>query len=541
MIDFGDIDGVYHDPQMTVEEKQTVAKENTTALKNYIAERAKKALALQFTGPQNSARGNKREPGIAYFDLSGGEKGNDGIRFDLSINGITDLRLSGGGSLIGLNAQHATTPFFSLERDIRIDPFVSIENLRIRNEKGSGILLHRAGTLFNLSNLSIHAGGGDESTMTADDMGDLLTASYGIKILDSDGTRLEACQIKDCENHGIIADRWHAGATSQVQIHNSKGSGLKGQFINGTNLHIRCESNRFWGVHVRNCGSIKHGDVTSTGKKHAGEAGAWELWCENNNFRDQTVHSQGHPFRQTRFESGCARLKILGRSGWSANMVDVSKAVRVANQFISGGWTEPSILPVQDMKEMVSADIPDFSVSNPVHNWDTKWTDSDFRPSVVMVNEGQADQRLDITIPAGAYENGATDDFWNPMESIQPVGGDEDDLFLFSAKLSVNEAGHLNSTGAEASSPRQTGWLFNVIIDPFPDSGLSGASLWDIEPRRFVSRVFNNTRRPAPQINLSLKLVPSKHQMFAGNPASEMVLSIHEFKLYKVSQTTSFS
>ena len=526
MLDIEDVGLIYESP--------AAALSNRAALLQYLTDRASLGIYLAMGGPRNPAH-LRREPGEVYIDLAAGT-------IPVSLGGGVghpSFELVGPSKLIGINAATITTPVLDIIRDVSGTPRLALRRFEIESD-GSGIRLEKMGTLAHLENLTVKATGSTPndatdplSVISHDDFDDLLLAVYGLFMSDCDGTNLVSCQIKECVGHGVMCDRWHAGSVSQTQSWSNSGAGWKLSFFNGVAAQLRGESNLGWGVHMENSGSVTHGAMAGGGSDVKGTMSAIEVWNENNNRRDTQIATTGHPFRQMKLGTGCGSLTIGGHSGWRSNMVDVPRGVRRVNKLIEGNWVDPSEIAAQDMKTMVSGDIPDFSLSDASHNWDTQWTNPIERPSVIMVNEGMDDQRLDITLPANCLAGSiASGDFWQPMSAV-PVSVVEGDVLRFSAKISIDAAGVALTTGNEAQSPRQSGLLFDISIDPFSGANLSGASMWDTDTKLFDGMVFVDQSRS--NINLAIRFVVSDAaQRFVGNQPSPIIFKIHEFFLYTV-------
>lgn len=538
MLDFQDIGGIYNDPSVAA------SSNNTSVLNSFLASQASTdGIALWFSGPKNPTYRNKRLPKPAYFRLATGPIANvaqTGQAADVALLGVP------GAKLIGLNAQTPTTPLLYLRRLNGSNQSIILQNLIIENQLGSGVKLtgtaagQGPGNNVRLSGLKFRAIGSSLGTQTFDPDGwtDLNTVPYALYVDQADGCMVTNVMISNVNGHGIVTTRWHEGIC-HANVRECKGTGFKGQEIANSDLSLRVETNRLWGLHARWLGSEHYNGTTIDGT--TGGPNAWKVWAEANNARDASNYpyltSSGHTWRQIRLESS-TRVTIGGHSGWSSNKVSVDEATRRATRFIDQDFIDPS---VDGTFATILYDLNTDGVTMPngiIDNWSVIWPDVGYRPSVAALGStGTDDYEVIITVPIGCYDNrvGAGSAWWKLQDAISSCSAG--DTLMWTAEVSVTLAGveYCESREAIVGAQRMPAWLGSFGIHG-PNAGTVPFALWSTAKRKLCGRVTMGANDDV-QILFTPYTSPMHDIALTGTeyPENDIDLRIHSLRLYKLS------
>lgn len=538
MLDFEDIGGVYNDNSAGARNA------NTTALQTFLDnEGGSQGIALMFSGNRKPAYNNKRTPDPAYFDLSNGpitNKATDTEHADVALYGLA------GSRVIGMGSQFATTPLFELTRRQGTFQELSMDSLIVENTTGSGIKL--VGTTTNqgpgqrvmLSRVYFKqiATALGVQAIDYDGWTDVDAVPYAIYIDDADGCMLSNITIDQVNGHGIISTRWHEGLC-HAGVRECQGSGLKLSEVNGTSLQVRAESNKGWGVHVRDTGNQRY---TSTGTMvNEGAPNAWEVWLESNNPRESSsrpfMTSTGHTWRQMKVDSS-SRLTVGGHSGWSSNKIQVQESVRRSCRFIQSDFIDPSVdstsaFLVYDMNsDGVSA------IGGANDNWSTQWPDVGDRPSVATVGDTASnDLEVIITVPAGAYDSVATASaaaWWNMQSST--FSTTDGDMLMYSIELSGDSdaVAYCEDREALVGADRMPAWLGSFTIQG-PNNPTTTYALWNTAKRKLSNRVYlEDSVNSRMQCSIYFDGMGDIGNTGTTYPEFGLSVRIHSLKVYRV-------
>lgn len=483
MLDFGDIGGIYND--------STKAVANTAAFNAYVSSRASTGLpvAIRFTGPVNVAYANKREPSDVYFDMNSGP-------LTLNVGGsgkISALFLHGVNSTLrGLNPTVGITPLFKITRTAGQYPSIMLRDVRIVSA-GSGIQFVTPGALTRCENCHVEYTG--TGAIDFDGWTDLDTASFALKVEDADGMFVDGFGCSLGGGHGVIVKRWHAGRYSgRVRVCN--GSGFKGQQLAELRGDtIWCESNKGYGLHVRDSGSERY---EAGGHVFSGSANnTWRSWFEGNNGRSTPYISSGYSFSQFKFEN-CARVELSGHSGWRNNMARLDTMSRFRNMLVEQQRTDlvtcsdspPDLQLVTNGTVTGAIDLPvTGSSSAAVTNWHTVWTNPAFRPTAAIFGTPSVNERIRVTWPAGSFNNTSvlTTAYWNPWGLSTPLTSPG--AFYYEAEIQSVDSNIPNYCIArEAASNRQTP-IVGIFLIQNTGSAITAFTLWDTHRRRLGGEV----------------------------------------------------
>jgi hypothetical protein len=520
VLDFGDIGGVY--------DSSAAASENTDALVAYLSTRANEAVALKFRGPKTYNA--KREPAPVYLDLSSGS-------IDITVGGagnITNLVFEGPSKIYGVNADAATTPLFEITRTAGQMPVIVLKNMVFESD-GSVLKIINGGSGISLENIKIDDFTGS-GVIDHDDWTDIdaETFSYGLYIDNADGVRISSLQIENGSGHGVVASRLHAGDV-QGRIRQCDGAGWKLQQCNATRGLFWSESNKGFGVHVRDTGNDRYASGASVASY--GAPNDWQMWLEGNNGRGTPYTSSGYTFSQMKLDN-CSRIRATGYLGWRHNHVRLGRFDRVRNVLLEEVRTDVSADPDIELVtgNTVSGDLvlpaDGFGDAN-ITNWDTVWTDAADRPSAAKVGVAGVDERIRVTWPAGCFD--ATDvqvtAYWRPFYDIALVSPA---TFYFEAEVE-DVTGDLSSycVAREAASNRQLPICGVFEIAPIAGA-LTGFSLWDTQTRQFSGSIDVDDVRA--DISPCFNAWTSGMQDQEGNASqsAEHQLDIHQWRLWRI-------
>lgn len=475
VLDFADIGGVY--------DSLAAAVANSAALRTYIASRVNDSVALKFGGPRDY--GTKRQPGVAYLDLSAGE-------IAIGVGGagnLTSLVLEGSSKVQGVNAATDITPIFKITRGTGSTPIVVLRDLTLQSD-GSVLKLVYGGSGFSLENLKIEDFSGT-GTMTQDDFNDVddATAAYGLWIDDADGCHVQNLQIAGGSGHGVVVDRLHCGEL-QARVRNVGGIAFKLGRCNNCRMNLWAEGAYGYALYAKDCGMERY--VYPNMVVEMGGPNDWLAWFENNNGRGTTHTTAGYSFSQFKLES-CARVQLRGHTGWRVNMCRLERFSRVRNVLEEELRTDVSDAP---NLELVTGNTVDPSITLPapgygypsITNWAVVWPNAAYRPTALKVGTPGVDERIRITWPAGCFDNAVGDDsaYWRPYGSSA----------LISPGLFYYEVQVQDMTGAiatycamrESKAVRQGPYIADFHIAPVA-GGLAGFALWDQKTRQFSGSV----------------------------------------------------
>ena len=537
MLDFEDIGGIYNDPSVSA------ASNNTSKLETYLNDESNSpGISLMFSGNKSATWNNKRVPQPAYFDLSSGPVNNIATatnHADVQFFGLT------GSKIVGLTSQNSLTPLLFMQRYQGSGQQIVLQNLIVENPTGCGIKLtgttsgqgpgqgvRISGCKFQNIGTALGA-----QTFDYDGWSDMDTVPYAIYVDEADGCMLSDVVIININGNGIVSTRWHEGLC-HAGIRECQGTGFKGQEINGTTLAVRAESNKCWGIHVRDTGNERY--TTGGIEGSEGAPNAWDIWLEANNARESTSHpyltSTGYAWRQMKVDSS-SRLTIGGHSGWADNKVQLSEGVRRSCRFIEADYIDPSadgtsaVLLYDMNSDGVSA------IGGAFDNWTTQWPDVGDRPSVATTGATFSDDlEVQITIPAGCYDAVATpgtSGYWNmqPSESTAQDG----DMLIWEAEVSCDAPGvqYCEDREAIVGANRMPSWLGSLIVNG-PVSGLSTFALWSTAKRKLSNRVYmENGRTAHMQCNVYFDGMGDVASSGTTYPEFDIQLNIHSLRLYR--------
>lgn len=510
------------------------AADNTAAIKKWISElaHAGRTAALAITGPGDEAQ---RQAGTLFLDCSEGPAITNptGADVGFAIAGLP------GSALRGINSASAATPVIELTR--RGTAILLVQSLRIVSD-GSGIKLDRAGSSTVLRDLFIWVTG--QGSVRLDDFNDIdlvtqgpddpvLKCSYGVWVNDADGGILENLQMVGCANHGLVATRWHDGK-AHLRTHSCRGIGFKGERVNGCNIDIRCESCFGWGMYLERSG-VPGGTGALTAKGIATPGNYINVWFENNNMRVPRVRSLGQRSRQFKLRE-TSRCQIVGNSGWSKNLADVRQSERLTNVFVDEIYQTPDIPPELDLQ------LVDDTGRN---NFDAAWPDEAHRPELELKTNENGGKEIAIKIKRGSYQE-ATAAWWLPFNTRR-IAADEGDLILWTAEISLDEAGarYTRSREPVEGEPNYFAALGSITINqfgiPLPPAFRRDAQtyvcLWDTVPRKFANHLFRQqTRNDNTAWPLVYLFNPPMDEGPVGAelPPEDFVITFHDLKVYVV-------
>jgi len=457
-----------------------------------------------------------RVVGNLYLDLSTGP-----ILMRVGGRGqLAGMTLRGPGRIIGLNAPHPTTPVLHVLRAPGSIPHITLRDLTIESDKGSGILCTNGGALTLLEGVKFEniAGRGE---LDMEGFGDVheTRCGFALRVVDSDGLFVRRCAICNCGGHGVVCDRWHAGEL-QCYARECGGVGFKLQQANGLVLDARSESNFGYGLHIRDTGI----DCYEARKRRANDGGpnAWRIWCEANNGRGITG-SHGYRFSQLKFEN-VARCRITGHSGWQDNQVRLDACSRDQNEWVEDVGV-PRRAPDRDLTRDIVLPVDGFG-DRRVTNWDRVWPDERFRPRVTRRTKSSG---VRISWPAGSLDHTAGQEvaYWNPF-GLAPLWSPG--TFVFSATArDASGAIAAYCSRREEGSPRQSPCVAVFVISPVAGA-ITGVSLWDPSPHVFSGSITVADVRT----DIGMHINAWAPGMEGGFQEAEHDLEISELSLWKL-------
>ena len=481
VLDFGDIGGVY--------DSQAAGTANVSALNTYLATRTDDSVALKFGGPRDY--NTKRQPGDVYFELSGGT-----IAIDLGGAGkLIDLQFFGPSKIYGVNAATATTPIFTVTRTVGTMPQILFSGLVFESD-GSGLKFVNGGSGLVLQDVRIDDFTGSTS-LDQDSFDDVDndTCSYGIRIEEADGIRLQNVQIPNGSGHGIIATRLHA-SDIQARVQAVAGIAFKFEQMNGCRGDIWAESNEGFGLYLKDSGVDRFVDNDNVAEN--GAPNDLTCWFEANNKRGTAYTSSGYSFSQFKIESS-ARITLAGHSGWRANMATLDRFSRLRNILTEEKRTDVSATADLELvtSNTVSADVvlaADGVGQSAITNFDTIWTNASYRPVTTKVGTPGVDERIRVTWPVDCFDSTDVQDsaYWSPfgLEALDSPGS-----FYYEVEVQDVDgeiASYCNFRDGEAS--RQRSFVGGFQINPV-SGAIAAFPLWDTNIRKFSgSMVVDDTR-----------------------------------------------
>lgn len=474
MLDAGDIGVIYDDPSKAVA--------NRSFLAAYFSARAGKSVHLRFGGPANAGYNNKREPSDAYFDLSSGP-----IAITVGGAGVRDLVLEGLSTLHGSSPVSGITPLFQITRAAGTTPNITVRDLQVNNPSGSGLSFISPGATTRCENCHVTYGG--TGSLDHDGFSDLDTASYALKVDEADGLFVTGFSCSSGGGHGVIVKRWHAGFF-QGNVRVCDGVAFKGQKIAGTQLDLRAESNKGFGILCRDVGANRYSGGSLVASD--GSPNDWKVHLEANNGRGTPHGNAGYRFSQFKMEN-CSRIRLFGHSGWRQNAARVDTMSRVRCEFVEPFQTELSQTAALALTASgnVSNDITlpqDAFGNSAITNWDVVWSDPSFRPVVSVVGTPGVDERIRIVWPEESFNNvdSEVSAYWRPWGGNASLLLDSPGAFRYEIQVKdVDGGASAYSLNREAASNRQMPFVMLAQIAPV-SGATNGFPLLD-QAKRWIS------------------------------------------------------
>ena len=521
-MDLADIGIIYNDPSRGAA--------NSAAFSAYMTERSGKAVSLRASGPQSTdpQRNSKREPGIAYFDSS----------IVVTIGGTgnpSSFALYSEGGTIQNNVITGNTPIMSITRQAGTTPLIVVggEGLKFIST-GAGLEFITPGSTTFCTNCTVEYSG--TGVFNFDDWSDLLTATYGMRVKDADGLFVDGFFCGVGSGHGVLVDRWNAGGF-QGNVREAAGSGFKAQNVASITMDGRFESNKGFGLHLRDSGINKYEGGTTTAQD--GSPYAWQVWCENNNGRDSThaATSGGYQYTQAKVEN-CASGIIAGHTGWGSNMWRIDEGSRNNMKLVEALRIEQSKTP---NFQLVTNNTVDTNITLPaaglgnaaITNWDAVWTNALFRPDAVKIGTAGTDERIRVTWPAGSFDNTAspTTGYWRPWGATPLTSPG---TFIWEVEYSdVTGAGPQWCEARETATQRQSPRLGAFHIAP-GFWGWAYSPIWNNERRKLQGKIFIGDARSdiSPAFDAWF---PGMELLNGGaNQPSDIVYDIWQWKMWKI-------